>query len=105
VNIHIAIHYVHRGNRKLRRGDFPVYRYKEDPLGEAVRVAKEWVIQIMVEEPELRIEKIIVDNKDDITEMVLNNLRIKPKKTPFLRVLKNINIFTIATSLLLFMGT
>lgn len=76
MNIHIAIHYVHRGNRKLRRGDFPVNRsrYKVDPLGETVRVAKEWIKQLMMEEPELKIEQIIVDNKDDITEMVLNNL-------------------------------
>ena len=76
MNIHIALHYTHRGNIKLRRGDFPVNRsrYKVDPLGETVRVAKEWVIQIMSEEPDLWIEKIIIDNKDDITEMVKSTL-------------------------------
>jgi len=72
MNINIALHYVNRGNRKLRRGDFKVnaYKYKEDPIKEAVRVAKEWINQLVLEEPEMIIERVVYNQVHDITNLI-----------------------------------
>jgi len=73
MNVHIALHYVNRGNKKMRRGDFKVnpIRYREDPFQEAVRVAKEWINQLVLEEPEMIIQRIVYNQEHDITELVV----------------------------------
>lgn len=72
--ITVEVHYVNN-SRIMRGGNFPVNKanYQKDKMRESAIVAYQFIKQIRMEQPNAKIEKVLV-NEEDITEYLINNL-------------------------------
>ena len=73
--ITVEVHYVGYESRIMRGGNFPVNatNYEKDKMRESAIVAYQFIKQIRMEQPNAKIEKVLV-NEEDITEYLINNL-------------------------------
>ena len=73
--ITVEVHYVGYESRIMRGGNFPVNKanYQKDKMRESAIVAYRFIKQIRMEQPNAKIEKVLV-NEEDITEYLINNL-------------------------------
>lgn len=73
--ITVEVHYVNYESKIMRGGNFPVNKanYQKDKMRESAIVAYQFIKQIRMEQPNAKIEKVLV-NEEDITEYLINNL-------------------------------